>query len=602
MACMITRMYFLFREKLIVWLLLALLPVTTSALPFGKFDTSTTAATRTLQQLRNKQAQAVVVLLNDPAAIALPQRISPQVLNRFNLLKQGMISKFSRAALQVSRDYSHLPMLQLTVADETALQGLDKLVEVLAIYPEQKFQTQLTESLPLISAPEAWSMGITGKNTTVAILDTGVNSTFSAFGNCTAAGTPQSCRIVVSTDIAPDDGQLDDSGHGTNVSGIVAGVAPATKLAVLDIFNGTSAFTSDIIAGINWAIANQVTYNIVAMNLSLGDSSNNATPCSSTLTNPFVVPFANAIAAGIAVVVANGNNAYTNGISLPACTPGAISVGAVYDANVGAKIYTNCSDATTRADQVVCFSNSASYHSLWAPGAVITAANYLASGTSQATPHVAGTVALLRSAYPLESLSSIQARLLHSRKPITDARNGITKPRLDVLDAIGAVNNQFSFPIIVTGTSGLVSGITIGATKEPLEPNHAGVTGGASIWYQWTASETGWVTINTNGSSFDTVLAIYYGTTLNNLSLIVADDNGGAANGSSLVTFYAQAGQTYLIAIDGVNAVSGEVALQWQQTIDSSAGMDTDIPFLPAWALPIMLLLFSRRLLATTPR
>ncbi|MBI3560651.1 MAG: S8 family serine peptidase [Gammaproteobacteria bacterium] len=564
-----------------------------SALPYGKFDTSTAAATRTLQQLRNQQAQPVVVLLRDTAANVLAPEINPQLLARYHLLKQDLVSKLNRTTLQMSRDYSHLPMLKLQVGDEIALHLLDQLAQVLAIYPEQEFYTQLTQSLPLISAPKVWSMGFTGQHTTVAILDTGVNYTFNAFGNCTAPGIPQGCRVVAALDIAPNDGQLDDSGHGTNVSGIVAGVAPGAGLAVLDIFNGATAVTSDVLAGINWAIANQVAYNIVAINLSLGDGGNYTTPCNSSVTNPFVVPFANANAAGIAVVVANGNNGYSAGINLPACTPGAISVGAVYDANVGPQSYSNCTDASTTADQVTCFSNSAGYHTLWAPGAVITAANYSASGTSQATPHVAGTVALLRSAYPSENLSSLQARLLQSRKLITDARNGTIKPRLDVLDAVGAVNNPFSAALVLLGSSGNVSGITLGATKEPLEPNHAGVAGGASIWYRWTATQTGWVTMNTNGSSFDTVLAVYTGTALGNLSLTAADNNGGATAGSSLVTFYAQAGQTYFIAIDGVNAASGEVALQWQQTIDSGAGIDTDIPFLPGWALALMLLLIS---------
>ncbi len=567
------------------------------ALPWAKFDSASNAAASTLQQLRRGKPQTVVVLLNDATAGALPQRITPQVQQRYNSRKQGAIAKFNRTQIQVNRDYSHLPMLQVTVTNEAALQSLDKLGEVRAIYPEQEFHTQLTESLPLISAPQAWNMGFSGQNTTVAVLDTGVNYTLSAFGNCTAPGVPQSCRVAVATDIAPNDGQLDDNGHGTNVSGIVAGVAPETKLAVLDIFNGASAFSSDIIAAINWVIANQATYNIVAINLSLGDSSNNVTPCGNSGTNPFVVPFANANAAGVTVVVANGNNASSTGISLPACTPGAISVGAVYDANVGGLTYSNCSDLVTAADKITCFSNSSSYHSVWAPGALITAAGSTSAGTSQATPHVAGTVALLRSAYSADSLVSIQTRLLHSRTQITDPRNGYTKPRLDVLDAIGAVNDQFSAALPISGLSGQNSGITIGATKQALEPYHAGVAGGASIWYQWMASETGWVTINTNGSSFDTVLAVYTGTTLSNLLPIAADNNSGATNGASLVTFYAQAGQTYLIAVDGVNGATGEVVLQWQQTIDASAGVDSEIPFLPIWGMATLLMFMSGLLL-----
>lgn len=425
------------RSRYCLLLLFALLPLTAFALPAKKFDTSTGAAARTLQQLRNQQPQQVVVLLGGSATLSLPRAINPQLLTRYKQLKQGVMLKLNRAGIALRRDYSHLPMLKLQLGNEAALNALEQLAEITAIYPEQEFTIQLAESLPLVSATDAWNTGFSGQNTTVAVLDTGVNYTASAFGSCSAPGVPQACRVVVATDIAPDDGQNDSSGHGTNVSGIIAGVAPSAKLAVLDIFDGVNAYTSDIIDAINWAIANQSTYNIVSLNLSISDGANYTSQCSSRGTNPFVVPFSSANAAGISVVAATGNNGYSNGISLPACTPGVVSVGAVYDANLGAKSYSTCSDATTSADKVICFSNSASYHTLWAPGAVITAAGYVASGTSQAAPHVAGAIAVLRSAYPQDSISASQGRLLSSRKQIVDSRNGTTKPRLDVLEALG---------------------------------------------------------------------------------------------------------------------------------------------------------------------
>src|SRR5262249_20240562 len=155
-----------------------------------------------------------------------------------------------------------------------------------------------------------------------------------AFGPCTAVATPAAtCKVVFAQDFAPDDGALDDNGHGTNVAAIALGVAPGTRILSLDVFNGSSAWDSDIIAALNWVVNNRSTYNIASANMSLGDGTFNTSVCSG---GSYDSPFANLRAVGVLPVVAAGNGAmsagfFTNGISGPACAPGAISVGAVYD-------------------------------------------------------------------------------------------------------------------------------------------------------------------------------------------------------------------------------------------------------------------------------
>jgi hypothetical protein len=135
-------------------------------------------------------------------------------------------------------------------------------------------------------------------------------------------------------------------------------------------------------------------------------------------------------------VIAAGNNGFTNALSSPGCAPAAISVGAVYDANVGGLKYASCTDATTAADKITCFSNSASFLTVLAPGAMITAADITMAGTSQASPHVAGAMAILRSAFPDDTIDRLVGRLTATGKPIKDARNGVTKPRIDIAAAI----------------------------------------------------------------------------------------------------------------------------------------------------------------------
>jgi subtilisin family serine protease len=106
---------------------------------------------------------------------------------------------------------------------------------VIGVGSDRRDEAFLTQSLPLIGQPAAAGAGHTGAGTAVAVLDTGVDFTQAAFGGCGSPGTP-GCKVVVSQDIAPNDGSLDDNGHGTNVSGIVVGVAPDTKLLVFDVF------------------------------------------------------------------------------------------------------------------------------------------------------------------------------------------------------------------------------------------------------------------------------------------------------------------------------------------------------------------------------
>ena len=212
-------------------------------------------------------------------------------------------------------------------------------------------------------------------------------------------------------------------------------MAPAAKIVALDVFDGTWAYSSTILAAINWCVQNKAKYKIVAINMSLGTDLF-ASPCTS---DTFAPAIAAARAAGILSAIASGNSASSTGIASPACVPAAVSVGAVYSANVGSLNSSVCSDAKTAADQVACFSNSASFLTVLAPGVGITAAGITMSGTSQATPHVAGAIAVLAAALPNIGPDAIVARLTTSNTLITDKRNNVTTPRLDLVAGLGIV-------------------------------------------------------------------------------------------------------------------------------------------------------------------
>lgn len=106
-----------------------------------------------------------------------------------------------------------------------------------------------------------------------------------------------------------------------------------------------------------------------------------------------------------------------------------------------------------------------------------------------------------------------------------------------------------------------VTGASDQATREAGEPEHANVSGDKSVWYTWTSTEEGTVTVDTSGSSYDTTLAVYIGDTLQTLRTVASNDDNGSSV-QSLVTFPTKANVTYRIAVDGSGrGVSGFVNL-----------------------------------------
>jgi len=125
------------------------------------------------------------------------------------------------------------------------------------------------------------------------------------------------------------------------------------------------------------------------------------------------------------------------------------------------------------------------------------------------------------------------------------------------------LNDDFTNSILLTGLSNRVFVANGGATREFDEPFHAGNTGGASAWWNWTAPTNGLAVVDTSGSSFDTTLAVYTGTNIADLAGVGANDNTGSGRTSQL-SFDALAGRTYRIAVDGYDGATGSIVLNLQ--------------------------------------
>ncbi|MBK8118768.1 MAG: DUF11 domain-containing protein [Sulfuritalea sp.] len=186
-------------------------------------------------------------------------------------------------------------------------------------------------------------------------------------------------------------------------------------------------------------------------------------------------------------------------------------------------------------------------------------------------------MAVLRDAYADETLVQTLSRLTSNGVSITDSRNGIVKPRLSLLEAARPANNAFAARIALNGSSGNVAGSNRAASKESGEPAHAGNAGGRSVWWTWTAPATGQVSLDTHGSGFDTLLAVYTGSAVGALAAVAANDNDGSAQGAGGLLFQAVSGQNYPIAVDGFDGASGDVLLNWSLNVNAQANLSVTI-------------------------
>jgi subtilisin-like proprotein convertase family protein len=351
----------------------------------------------------------------------------------------------------------------------------------------------------LIRSDAANSAGFTGAGSAIAIVDTGVDYTIADMGG----GAFPNAKVIGGTDIADlDQDPTDCEGHGTEVANVAAGpngVAPGARIVAVKVFKSSggcdTAFDSDILGGVNYAVTNQAHFGIVAINLSLGgEYEDTADHGFCDLDAPdYKAAFDAANAAGILVSVASGNGSRANQISQPACVSSAIAVGAVYSSAFSRVTWSDpdgCTDSPVSPDQVVCFSDSNTNVALLAPGAfwsVHSKGNSLDTqfaGTSASSPAVAGAICVVHQAKPSLTPAAIVALLRGTGKALTDAKSGVISPRIDVLAAVQAASTRLAAysgpPISIPDGTGsatatvTTSGFTgtLGTVQAWVEINH----------------------------------------------------------------------------------------------------------------------------------
>ncbi len=340
------------------------------------------------------------------------------------------LAKLEAAGLTDIEPMSYSPSV-IGKIEARNVENLRAVPGVLRVTPDTLgFDVGTNQSLPFIGQDVTSAAGERGSGATVVVIDTGLDHTQAAFG-CTTAGEP-GCPVIANFDTATDDGRLDDDGHGTNVAAIVNAVAPDADIVAIDVFK-VGLFGKNLARNgptkraLEWAIDNAERLNIVSVNMSLGGADFTQISC-----GWYNSEFQALRAVGVEPVVAAGNNGSKKRIAAPACSPYVTAVGAVHDTG-------NClitGESSTAPDTVAAFSQSSRKLDMLAPGLCVRAGGATMSGTSQATPHVAGAFAVVDGTDPELTRAAIRRRLLDTGVAVSDT-NGITRPRLALSAALG---------------------------------------------------------------------------------------------------------------------------------------------------------------------
>jgi subtilisin family serine protease len=292
------------------------------------------------------------------------------------------------------------------------------------IWLDGRVEASLEQSIPQIGANTVWDSGFTGKGIKVAVLDSGIDPNHPDLSG----------QIEESKSFVPGETVDDKHGHGTHVASTVLGtgaasegknkgVAPEARLIVGKVLNDAgSGLDSWIIDGMEWASDNA---KIVSMSLGSSEPSDGTDPMAQAVNRLSEEK-------GALFVIAAGNSGYEGAIGSPGAADAALTIGAV-----------------DKADKIAYFTSKGPRYGdkglkpdLSAPGVDIVAArsglssgsgSYRSmSGTSMATPHVAGAAALLLQKNPDWTGAQLKEALMSTSKKLNYSPYHIGTGRLDV--------------------------------------------------------------------------------------------------------------------------------------------------------------------------
>lgn len=341
------------------------------------------------------------------------------------------------ADARVTHQYALIPATAMQVRPGD-IETLSRDESVEFIWPDLPVHTCLDVSVPRIQAPSVWELGFRGTGIKIAVVDTGIDATHADFEG----------RVADMTSFVGGDG-ADDNGHGTHVASIAAGsgaasdgkyrgVAPDASLYVAKVLDARGGGAmSGVMAGIEWA----VDQGVQVINLSLGsDGPCDGTDALSTLCDQVVQQFS------IVICAAAGNaGPGASTVGSPGCARWVITIGAVNDADQVTSFSSRgpTSDGRVKPDLVFPGADIvAAQADGTALGPVIAPGYIQISGTSMATPHATGSVALLLQTKPELTPNQVKWALLTTALHLGQNPNVQGSGRGDVLAAYQKVTSE----------------------------------------------------------------------------------------------------------------------------------------------------------------
>ncbi|MBX3294599.1 MAG: S8 family peptidase [Acidobacteria bacterium] len=438
-----------------------------------------------IKKAEGKIPNRYIVVFEEWAAGALGEESNAEALaTEFAQVYEGKIDrvfKYSLNGFSVEMSQKQAEMMsrdpRIKYIEEDSVVSINQTDQTGATWGLDRIDQR---NLPLNNT---YSYTATGSGVNAYIIDTGIRRTHAEFGT----------RAFVGFDSIGDGQNSNDcNGHGTHVAGTVGGatygVAKSVRLYAVRVLNCSgSGSNSGVIAGVDWVTANHVKPAVA--NMSLGGGASSALD---TAVN-------NSINAGVSYVVAAGNSNANACNYSPARVANAITVG-----------------STTSSDARSSFSNFGSCLDIFAPGSSITSAWYTSntatntiSGTSMASPHVAGVAALYLQNNPAATPSAVTSAIINTSTTGVLTGIGTGSPNRLVYSLLSGTSEPPPPPPSCSG--GTYTGTLSGTGANQYQPNGS--------YYQSTVSgtHTGALTGPSN-ADFDLYLQKWSGSRWNNVA------------------------------------------------------------------------------------
>jgi subtilisin family serine protease len=401
-----------------------------------------------------------------PASSRIALGANPRDAAGIRSVGQAILDRFAPGEFELIRRFPSLGALAGRISREGLLRTLED-PNVRSVGLDPPVVPQLAEAVPHSSLDLVHDLGFTGEGVTVAVVDSGIDTDHPDLSDdligerCFCSASGGCCPDGSIRQSGPGSAE-DDDGHGTSAAGIITsrgilappgGAPDAEILAIKATGTGldvASAVTDVLFAG-HWIRVERPDVDVISM--SLVTPQVYESPCddydSATWLGAAVVDQLRAN--GVVLLASSGNAGSGAGMGLPACLSGVIGVGAVYDDVFGSQTFfddnsgVGCTDVTTQADQVTCFSNSDPTTVVFASGANVVCpalgggVDHHWGGTSAAAPLAASCAALLKQKHPEARPASIEMALRTSQTWVTDPKNGLSFPRLDCAAALAAL-------------------------------------------------------------------------------------------------------------------------------------------------------------------